>query len=175
MPDQHAATLNMIDYYRQNGDLIREAADDIIKEIAPQPGEDPAETFAAIAAGLARDRDRAVIVAAVVLMRLAEILPPGSRDNPVYLAGYEQGRTDFLADRANGLARRGDVVETWIKRHRDEWAIGGRPPLGSTLQRAGWDALDGLLDEYRLHADTGTPLDSTEPMGPTMAGVTDDA
>jgi len=47
--------------------------------------------------------------------------------------------------------RRGDEVEAWIKRTRDSydrfrWADS-------------WDALDDLLDDYRLHADTGTPLD----------------
>jgi hypothetical protein len=43
--------------------------------------------------------------------------------------------------------RRGDDVEAFIKRHRDECSTG-----------AVYDALDDLLDDYRLHADTGTPL-----------------
>lgn len=98
-----------------------------------------------------------------------------SADNPTYRAGYEQGRTDFLASRQGGHARRGDAVEAWLKRFRDGYAIGGKPPLSPTLQRAAYDALDDALDLYRMHADTGTPLDSTEPMGPTTAGVTDDA
>ena len=42
---------------------------------------------------------------------------------------------------------RGDEVEAWIKRKRDEFS--------ATL--AYW-TLDDLLDDYRLHADTGTPL-----------------
>jgi hypothetical protein len=45
-------------------------------------------------------------------------------------------------------ARRGDEVEAWLKRQRDE-----RRKLS-----AGWMALDDALDDYRLHADTGTPL-----------------
>jgi DNA polymerase-3 subunit epsilon len=47
--------------------------------------------------------------------------------------------------------RRGDAVEQWLKARRDEHADKyGRVPA--------WWALDGLLDNYRLHADTGTPL-----------------
>jgi hypothetical protein len=45
---------------------------------------------------------------------------------------------------------RDDEVAAWIERHRDEYRRdgGGRQA----------DALDALLDEYREHADTGTPL-----------------
>lgn len=46
------------------------------------------------------------------------------------------------------LPRRGDQFETWLKAQRD--ACFGH---AST-----WAAVDGLLDQYRLHADTGTPL-----------------
>jgi hypothetical protein len=45
--------------------------------------------------------------------------------------------------------RRGDEVEAWLKAQRDGW-------FDDT--GAEWHALDGLLDRYRLHADTGTPL-----------------
>lgn len=45
--------------------------------------------------------------------------------------------------------RRGDAVETWLKAQRD--ACFGHATT--------YNAIDGLLDEYRLHADTGTPLD----------------
>lgn len=50
------------------------------------------------------------------------------------------------------LPRRDDHVAAWIKRARDARADGPSPR---------WDylALDYLLDDYRLHADTGTPLD----------------
>ena len=45
---------------------------------------------------------------------------------------------------------RGDEVEAWIRRRRDE-----RPRAKYPMS---WHALDDLLDDYRLHADTGTPL-----------------
>lgn len=49
------------------------------------------------------------------------------------------------------LPARGDHVEAWLKAHRDRFADGfTRDPQ--------WEALDQLLDDYRLHADTGTPL-----------------
>ncbi|MEV8324567.1 hypothetical protein [Kitasatospora sp. NPDC056731] len=47
------------------------------------------------------------------------------------------------------LPRRGDQFEQWLKARRDECARSSEQ----------WQALDGLLDTYRLHADTGTPLD----------------
>ncbi|MFJ5644095.1 hypothetical protein [Streptomyces sp. NPDC093223] len=43
---------------------------------------------------------------------------------------------------------RGDQFETWLKAQRDEFERDGTP----------WPVIDYLLDEYRLHADTGTPL-----------------
>ena len=45
--------------------------------------------------------------------------------------------------------QRGDAVEAWLKQQRDR-CIG---------HASTYNAVDGLLDEYRLHADTGTPLD----------------
>ena len=48
------------------------------------------------------------------------------------------------------LPRRGDHVEAWLKAQRDQY---------SEHHDAQWDLIDGLLDEYRLHADTATPLD----------------
>lgn len=47
------------------------------------------------------------------------------------------------------LPRRRDQVERWLKAQRD--AAYGQP-----LQ---WETIDSLLDDYRLHADTRTPLD----------------
>jgi hypothetical protein len=47
------------------------------------------------------------------------------------------------------LPRRGDQFEQWLKAQRD-----------LCIGHAGtYNAVDGLLDDYRLHADTGTPLD----------------
>jgi len=45
--------------------------------------------------------------------------------------------------------RRGDAVEAWLKAQRD-LCIG---------HASTYNAVDGLLDQYRLHADTSTPLD----------------
>lgn len=47
---------------------------------------------------------------------------------------------------------RGDDVEAWLKQKRDEHAA------GSIV----WTALDDLLDDYREHADTGTPLNEDD-------------
>src|ERR1035441_10568653 len=48
---------------------------------------------------------------------------------------------------------RGDDVEAWIKRRRDE--------LPRNLDE--WDTLDYLLDNYRLHAGQGTAGDDWRP------------
>jgi hypothetical protein len=45
-------------------------------------------------------------------------------------------------------AKRGDEVEAWIKATRDRF----------TPHDKHWNSLDWLLDDYRLHADTATPL-----------------
>jgi len=50
-------------------------------------------------------------------------------------------------DQEDSLPRRGDAVEAWLKTQRD------RHPRDSS-----WWVLDELLDDYRLHADTSTPL-----------------
>jgi hypothetical protein len=47
------------------------------------------------------------------------------------------------------LPQRGDAFEQWLKAQRDEWHPQDRQ----------WQLLDDVLDEYRLHADTRTPLD----------------
>lgn len=51
-------------------------------------------------------------------------------------------------------ACRGDAVEAWIKAARDRQNGDGTP-----WDRGRWNVLDDLLDDYRLHSDTGTPLD----------------
>lgn len=50
--------------------------------------------------------------------------------------------------------RRGDQVEAWIKDRRDEHK--SRSDWGDTVA----EALDNLLDEYRLAADTGQSLEN---------------
>jgi hypothetical protein len=53
---------------------------------------------------------------------------------------------------ADHTPRRGSDVEAWIKAHRDHWLL-------QTRQHAGeYVALDNLLEEYRLRADTGLSL-----------------
>jgi hypothetical protein len=44
---------------------------------------------------------------------------------------------------------RGDHIDQWLRAQRDEFE-----PCDSQ-----WDVIDNVLDQYRLHADTGTPLD----------------
>lgn len=56
------------------------------------------------------------------------------------------------SDPANTYARRGSAMEAFLKAARDEFAEGGT--YDETRQ-----ILDNLLDRYREHADTGTPLD----------------
>lgn len=46
-------------------------------------------------------------------------------------------------------ARRRDAVAEWLRRRRDEHHAPG----------PSWYVVDGLLDDYRDHADTGAPLD----------------
>ncbi|MFG3170610.1 hypothetical protein [Streptomyces sp. NPDC048200] len=58
------------------------------------------------------------------------------------------GRADGETQQDETQARRGDVVEAWLKAQRD--AAADHPEA--------YQAADGLLDLYRLHADTGTPL-----------------
>jgi hypothetical protein len=53
---------------------------------------------------------------------------------------------------------RGSDVEAWIKRYRDSFRREGSA-------RYAWYAIDGLLDDYRDHADTGVPMDQ-EVQGP---------
>lgn len=49
------------------------------------------------------------------------------------------------------LPARGDAVEAWLRAQRDRYEDKyGRLPA--------WYAVDRVLDAYRLHADTGTPL-----------------
>lgn len=53
---------------------------------------------------------------------------------------------------------RGDQVEAWIKQRRDDQP---QPQDGTRhLIGAAWEALDNLLDEYRLAADTGRSLEN---------------
>lgn len=86
-----------------------------------------------------------------------------ARDNlrEAILAGYvvegleplhTEAEADALIDAYTAETqqpRRGDQFEQWLKAHRDR-----------REERDGvWWYLDEMLDQYRLHADTRTPLD----------------
>lgn len=58
---------------------------------------------------------------------------------------------------SEAVPHRGDEVATWLKAQRDA--------TGKTEEGNIWYALDALLNDYRDHADTGTPL-SLEIVGP---------
>jgi hypothetical protein len=50
---------------------------------------------------------------------------------------------------------RDDDVARWLKRRRDE-----NKRNGVLAEVCAWVAIDDLLEDYREHADTGTPLDA---------------
>jgi hypothetical protein len=87
--------------------------------------------------------DRAAVLneAADHLTRQASSASPAARD--VILADAAELRS-LAADHP----RRGDEFEAWLKAQRDEHP---RPSHA-------WFMVDCVLDTYRLHADTGTPL-----------------
>lgn len=49
-------------------------------------------------------------------------------------------------EQAGHRPRRGDEVEAWLRNWREQVAA------------KGWITIDAMLDDYRFHADTGTPL-----------------
>ncbi|MFJ7999006.1 hypothetical protein ACIQ7D_17920 [Streptomyces sp. NPDC096310] len=63
------------------------------------------------------------------------------------------------------LPRRGDALDTWLEAQRD---------AHRDDDRGQWSTLDNLLDRYRAHADTGTPLNQHREVGvsPRRATVT---
>jgi len=64
-----------------------------------------------------------------------------------------------LGDEPPHTPRRSSDVEAWLKAQRDRFDVGGLC----------WHALNDLLDDYRDHADTGTPL-TAEVVGPHPEG-----
>ena len=64
-------------------------------------------------------------------------------------------------------AKRGDDVEAYIKRWRDKFT-GDR----SSYTLAAHGVLDDLLDDYRLHADTGAALAGDAPAAHAESGYT---
>ncbi|MFF2100917.1 hypothetical protein [Streptomyces sp. NPDC058202] len=69
-----------------------------------------------------------------------------------YDAASGPGRADGKTQQDETQARRGDAFEAWLKTQRDQHDSDG------TGDHEMYDVLDNLRDEYRLHADTGTPL-----------------
>jgi hypothetical protein len=78
---------------------------------------------------------------------------------PQYLAGLREALDSAMKSQAywcsrydeaisHSLPHRRDPVATYIKRWRNRY----------DENTSGWIALDNLLDDYRLHADTGTKL-----------------
>lgn len=59
------------------------------------------------------------------------------------------GRVFLIPAEQPAPPARRDQFEAWLKTQRDRW-------FDDT--GAEWRTLDDLLDRYRLHADTGTPL-----------------
>ena len=49
----------------------------------------------------------------------------------------------------DGTPERDDLVATWLKKWRDTYRT----------EKETYVAIDDMLEAYRLHADTGTPLD----------------
>lgn len=76
--------------------------------------------------------------------------------------GCPECKPDVTADnRGELMPRRDDAVAAWLKSKRDEYEPGD----------PGYFTLDGVLDDYRLHADTGAPLSTpTDELGPHAPG-----
>ena len=55
------------------------------------------------------------------------------------------------------IPKRGDAVEQWLRTERDKYEV-SRDHNDFVGHDAYW-ALDDLIDSYRLHADTGMPID----------------
>jgi hypothetical protein len=68
--------------------------------------------------------------------------------------GYVLADPDIIPGVGGHLARRGSDVELWLRHNRDEFA----GETDNPARMAVYIALDALLDDYRDHADTGTPL-----------------
>lgn len=118
----------------------------------------------AIAAAQAREITAAVLAVLPAPADRATVLRDAADaiDNSERLRDLTDDHMSDINEAANELRRmadetatetpephRGDAFEQWLKARRDEWAPEGCQP---------WQILDQTLEEYRLHADTGTPL-----------------
>lgn len=105
------------------------------------------------------DPELFAIAAAIGVDRigLAKLLLDAIFPAPTPLSEDDIARVfDVPAAMLSHVPRRDSDVAAWIKRHRDD----GLYPEG-----VAWHVIDSLLEDYRLHADTGTPL-SQDVQGP---------
>jgi hypothetical protein len=101
---------------------------------------------------LARDLDREAGIATDIWTKSAM----GSAAARIRAALGGSAGSPETGDSTPALPRRDDHVAAWLKQRRD----------GYVPSDAGWVVLDYALDNYRLHADTGTPLDQHACEGP---------
>lgn len=78
----------------------------------------------------------------------------GEHDDPPNISEIANAVLTALSN--THIPHRGSDVEGFIKRHRDE-------RIGLGMSHGSYQALDWLLDDYRLHADTGVPLSEPTP------------
>lgn len=83
---------------------------------------------------------------------------PEARLRAAGWVGIQEHREAVELAQRRTFAPTADEFEAWLKRQRDDYEQGGGGPQH---RDAGYWALDGALDDYRLHGVTGTPL--TEP------------
>lgn len=69
-----------------------------------------------------------------------------------WFQGFSKGQEKSVLKH---VPQRGSDVEEYIKTKRDEYDRVN----GDSYEHNTWCAFDSLLDDYREHADTGTPLD----------------
>lgn len=67
-------------YYSGNREALDEILDDLVFVAAPIEGEDEAPVFASLVRALARNPDKAVIIAASAMLRLARLSAPTERN-----------------------------------------------------------------------------------------------
>ncbi|MGW5173185.1 hypothetical protein ACWERY_02305 [Streptomyces sp. NPDC004082] len=147
-------------YDREQGDLDEEARvrHATVRDVAvglrrmADEAQQGAGTTAdrAAAAGLTDTEYRARSHTAAVAAVRASI--PGMYAHVAYRLEDVLNEADEAQQPGAHRPARGDAVEAWLKAQRDQFGWRG------ANDRLLYDALDGVLDRYRLHADSGTPL-----------------
>ena len=88
----------------------------------------------------------------------AALAPPddwGNTPQDTVLADAGRYLLELIDTAGTYRPRRGDEFEAWLKARRDRYDRTDRREESSEF----WHEFDAALDLYRLHADTGTPLD----------------